>query len=284
MELFDTHCHVQSVGGPEDDHVAKKWRDGGVDNLPNLFAQSVKSGVNRWITVGTHLEDSIRAVDVAKKQKNCWASVGIHPHEAVQFLRDVTTWQRAEDEEISPLKHLKGLLDQDEVVAVGEVGLDYFYEHSDKTSQKKLLEQMLQMAQDKNLPVILHVREAHSDFWPIFDKFKIRGGVLHSFSATTRELEEALKRNLHIGLNGIMTFTSDEKQLEAARKVPLDRLLLETDAPYLTPKPFRGKVCTPMHVKNVAEFLAQIRGEPIEKLAEQTTMNALRLINVTGKN
>jgi len=269
MELFDTHCHVQSIGGPEDDHVAKKWRDGGVTNLTEVLKQSAEAGVTQVVAVGTNLQDSILATQAAKSQKNCWASVGIHPHEASEYVNSK-----------EKLRQIRKLLDESNVVALGEVGLDYFYEHSDKSAQKILLELMLQTAQDKKLPVILHVREAHSDFWPIFDNFKIVGGVLHSFSATTKELESGLKRGIYIGMNGIMTFTKDAEQLEAARLVPLDQLVLETDAPYLTPKPFRGQVCTPAHTKNVAEFLSELRGEQLGKFAEQTTKNAHRLFNI----
>jgi len=269
VELVDTHCHVQSIGDYEGDYVSKKWRDEGVATLTEVLKQSAEAGVTRVVAVGTNLQDSILAAQVAKSQKNCWASMGVHPHEAKENANSKDN-----------LQQIRKLLEGEKVVAVGEIGLDYFYEHSDKPSQKFLLEELLQIAQDVRLPVILHVRNAYEDFWPIFDNFQIKSGVLHSFSATTKELDEGLSRGLHIGLNGIMTFTKDENQLEAARRVPLDHLLLETDAPYLTPKPFRGEVCVPGHTKIVAEFLASLRSEKLERLAEQTTKNAIQLFNL----
>jgi TatD DNase family protein len=130
------------------------------------------------------------------------------------------------------------------------------------------------------LPLIFHVRDAFDDFWPIFDNFKGLRGVIHSFTATPRELEQILQRDLYVGLNGIMTFTKNADQLEAAKAVPLDRLLLETDAPFLTPVPFRGKICEPKHVVITAEFLSKLRGEFIGKLGQNTTRNAQTLFNV----
>jgi len=170
------------------------------------------------------------------------------------------------------------------VVAIGETGLDYHYMHSSKEQQEKLLKFQLDIAREHELPLIFHIREAFADFWKIFDDyvaqgFKIRG-VVHSFSAHSTDLQEILKRNLYVGLNGIMTFTKDQGQLEAAKRIPLDKLLLETDAPYLTPVPFRGILCEPKHVRTTAEFLSQLRGENLQTVAETTTQNAVTLFGL----
>jgi TatD family hydrolase len=163
------------------------------------------------------------------------------------------------------------------IVAIGECGLDYFYNHSNKKDQAKALRAQLELAVGHNLPVIFHVREAFDDFWPIFDSYKGLHGVLHSYTDNQANLQKALERDLFIGANGIMTFTKEQQQLEVAKAVPLEKLLLETDAPFLTPVPFRGRVNEPAHVRLVADFLAHLRGEPLAELANQTSANAQTL-------
>jgi TatD DNase family protein len=273
MQLFDTHCHVQSIGADSVDFTVKKWRDGGVIDASKVIDSAKKAGVDKVICVGTDLEDSERVVTFASRYENCWAAVGIHPHEAKDHVNSN-----------KKLRQIRNLLDEEKIVAVGEIGLDYFYDHSPKKDQFRLLEWFLDQASQKNLPVIFHVREAHKDFWPILDNFQFAGqrlrGVMHSFSAGTAELEESLKRGLYIGLNGIMTFSKDEKQLAVAKAVPLDKLLLETDAPYLAPKPYRGQVCEPKHVLDVARFLSNLRNESLEQLAAVTYQNSKELFNI----
>ena len=173
------------------------------------------------------------------------------------------------------------MLGGQKIVAIGECGLDYFYEHSPKKDQIKLLHFQLALAQHHELPVILHIREAFDDFWPIFDEYKGLTGVVHSFTATTKELDQALGRGLYIGLNGIMTFTKQADQLDAAKAVPLDRLLLETDAPFLTPAPERGTICQPKHVVLIARFLSKLRGDSRDSVAHASTANAAKLFRVT---
>lgn len=166
------------------------------------------------------------------------------------------------------------------LVAIGETGLDYHYMHSSKQDQEKLLRFQMDLAMEHDLPLIFHIREAYQDFWRIFDEYKGLRGVVHSFSSNTRDLDEILSKGLYVGLNGIITFTNSQEQLEAARKVPLDRILLETDAPFLTPVPFRGTICQPKHVRATAEFLANLRDEPLESLTSATTRNAQALLNL----
>lgn len=289
-EFFDSHCHTHTADSSRDNSTVKKWREG-KENSETLLNSAADAGVTRMVCVGTDTEDSQLAVGFVQKHKNAWASVGAHPHEAKQVhsndLRQIRklieTDQR--DSRLSGLDEVQGAGSATrKIVAVGEVGLDYYYEHSPKPAQILLLEQFLDMAVHFDLPVIFHVREAYSDFWPIYANFKSAGqrirGVLHSFTADIATLEKALAEGLYIGLNGIITFTKDESQLEVARRVPLDNLLLETDAPYLTPVPFRGKVCKPQHAVYTAEFLAKLRGEQIEDLASQTTYNACQLFDV----
>ncbi|HET8709169.1 MAG TPA: TatD family hydrolase, partial [Candidatus Saccharimonadales bacterium] len=170
------------------------------------------------------------------------------------------------------------LVTSPKVVAVGETGLDYFYNHSPKEAQIEVLKFQIELALTHDLPLIFHVREAFSDFWPILKRYegKVRG-VLHSFTDSRENLEKALECGFYIGVNGIATFTKDPRQLEMYRAIPLENLLLETDAPFLTPVPHRGTICEPYHVSVTADFLSGLREEPLETIAAATTRNARQL-------
>ncbi len=267
ISLTDTHCHIHDILGTDD--VAKKWHKSGAHD-PDILVRTAKdAGVDRLICVGCTLADSRLAVDFAAKHATVWASIGMHPHEAKVYVDDV----KARDDFAALARAAK-------VVAVGECGLDYFYAHSPKEAQEAILRFQIELALEHNLPLIFHVREAFNDFWPIFDSYKGIRGVIHSFSATQAELEQILSRGLYVGLNGIMTFTKHVKQLDAAKAVPLDRLLLETDAPFLTPQPFRSSICEPRHVRVTAEFLANLRAESLEALAAASTQNARNLFHI----
>lgn len=267
MELVDTHCHIHEADSRTDGdaYVHEKWAKAGLTNAVAIADESVMQGVTRLICVGCTLADSEMAVDLAARQKNCWASIGIHPHEAKDHIgADVQ-------------KKFAELATAPRVVAIGECGLDYYYNHSDKADQIKILEFQLNLAQKHDLPLIFHVREAFDDFWRVYDQYKGLRGVIHSFSSHPQDLEQILSRGLYVGLNGIMTFTKDQLQLKAAKQVPLENLLLETDAPFLTPAPNRSIICQPKHLYVTAEFLAGIRDEPLEELAKITTRNACNL-------
>jgi len=255
MELVDTHCHLQF----------DKYTDVG-----GVVQRAKDADVSRLICVGTSLEDSAKAVEIAGQYDNVWAGAGAHPHEENQFV----------DQKGASEKLLDLLSNSKKVVAVGEVGLDYYKNYSSRQDQQAALRAQIEASIDLGLPYIFHVRDAWEDFWPIFDSYPNLKGVVHSFSAHAPQLEAILRRGLYVSLNGIMTFTNDKKQLEAARRVPPGRLLLETDAPFLTPAPFRGQTCEPKHVRPIAEFLANLRGESLEELAQTTTQNALHLFNL----
>lgn len=274
MEFVDSHCHIHEANAlltllSGDALVQNKWTQAGITDAQPLIDEATAAGVTRLMLVGCSLTDSELAVVLADTQPRCWASIGIHPHETKTHLNS------------SAQTRFKALASQVSVKAIGECGLDYFYEHSPKKDQFSVLEFQLQVAQDYQLPVIFHVREAFEDFWPIFDNFHRLTGVIHSFSSHQKHLEEALSRGLFIGLNGIMTFTRDKAQLSTAKNIPLDRLLLETDAPFLTPTPERGKICKPKHLVLTAEFLAGLRDESLEHLANVTTQNACNLFGLT---
>lgn len=255
IELVDTHCHIQF-----DDYEL---------DPKEVIEAAQKDGVTRLMCVGCRLEDSEAAVEFSAKYNNIWAAIGLHPHEGAVYVND----QKA-------LQQFRDLASKPKVVAIGETGLDYYYNHSPKEDQKELLRFQLSLAQGHNLPLIFHVREAFDDFLAILDDFKGVRGVVHSFTDNQATLDKLLSRGLYIGLNGIMTFTKDKKQLEMAKNIPLSRLLLETDAPFLTPVPYRGTICQPKHVRVTAEFLASLRGESLEELAAATTDNAKALFNL----
>ncbi len=252
MELVDTHCHLQF------DQLAA--------NLGQVLKNAEVASVTRFICVGTSLDDSQKAIDIASGHENVWATVGVHPHDAKSFQ--------------GPALEMEKLLSKPKVVAVGEIGLDFYKNYSSKAEQEKLLRLQIEIGAPSGLPFVFHVRDAWDEFWPILDSYKGLRGVIHSFSSSPKQLDKALSRGLYVALNGIMTFTGDGSQLDAAKKVPRDRLLLETDAPFLAPKAYRGKLCEPKHIRDIAEFLANLRGESVEQLAKTTTANALHLFNL----
>lgn len=268
MKLVDTHCHIheagREVGGASS--VASMWQKGGKTNPDELISNAVVEGVEAMICVGTTVEDSEQAVQFARTRPNCFASIGIHPHEAKDYVNPS-----------GKLQKFSNLIVGDKIVAIGECGLDYYYNNSPKEDQKMVFRAQIELALEYDLPLIFHVRDAFDDFFAIVDDYKGIRGVVHSFSSTRAVLKRIISRDLYVGLNGIMTFTKDNEQLEAAKAVPPDRLVLETDAPFLTPTPYRGTMCEPRHVVVTAEFLANLRGEKLSQLTAATTANARRL-------
>jgi len=255
LQFVDTHCHLQF------DKLAA--------NLAQVLKAAQAASVTRLVCVGTNVSDSQKAIDIAADHENVWATVGVHPHDSQNFLNQTGAEAK-----------LKELFDKPKVVAVGEVGLDFYKNYSPKADQENLLRLLIELGLPTGLPFIFHVRDAWQDFWRIYDSYPNLRGVVHSFSATPKELDEALGRGLYVALNGIMTFTDDQAQLTAAKQVPKDRLLLETDAPFLTPKAARGQVCQPKHVRDIAEFLAELRSEPIDEMASYTTANAREVFGI----
>ena len=241
--FVDTHCHIHEADYPLDRELT--------------MARSQEAGVNTMVCVGTNLDSSHQAISFAESHDNVYATIGVHPHDTKDGY-DITPFAGSSDK----------------IVAIGEIGLDYFYTHSSKETQIDALEAQIEIALEHDLPIVFHVREAFDDFWPIFDSYEGIRGVLHSFTDTEANLNEALRRGLYIGVNGISTFTKDDEQKAMFDAIPLERLLIETDAPFLTPAPFRGKVNEPAFVKKIAEYHAERRGISVEEIAEATTTNA----------
>jgi TatD DNase family protein len=274
LELFDTHCHTHEMVR-HTTPVYDKWHSDDVGRTPEgVIAAANEAGVSRMLCIGTTLADSQLAIEFVRDRENQWASIGIHPQEAADHQ---TT--EVKQQFVSLLKD--GSLGS-KIVAIGECGLDYFYTHSPKETQIELLKFQIELALEHDLPLSFHVREAFDDFWPIFESYRganIRG-VLHSYTDNAANLERAVRHGLYFGVNGIVTFAKTDAQRVIYRTIPQQLLLLETDAPFLTPVPFRGKVCESKHVRVTAKFLAELREEDLETLAATTTANARALFKV----
>jgi TatD DNase family protein len=270
VQFVDTHCHIQSAGAEQGERATRDiWAKDPELTGDMLVERSVQAGVDRLVCVGCDLGDSRLAIDFVQKHENCWASIGIHPHEGKEYAGKTEL-----------LAEFAALANEPKVIAVGECGFDFYYTHSPKEAQEEILRFQLDLASKNDLPVIFHVREAFDDFWPIFDSYQGIRGVLHSFTDSKANLDKALERGLYIGVNGIATFSKDPDQQARYKSVPLDHLLLETDAPFLTPTPYRGKINQPQHVLTIAEFLADLRGESLDSIAAATTHNASELFRI----
>ena len=265
MEFVDTHCHIHEAMYLHalNTETRRRYEKAGQPSPEDMLLAAMAADVRRVVCIGTTLEDSEVAVKFAGAHDTAWASIGIHPHEAKDYAGNEHA-----------LKRFAALASKKKVVGVGECGLDYYYTHSLKADQETVLRFQIELALEHKLPMVFHVRDAFDDFWSIFDSYTGIRGIIHSFTATKKELDQIVERGLYVGLNGIMTFTNRQQQIDAAKAVPLEKMVLETDAPFLTPEPYRGNICEPKHIRVTAEFLAELRGESIEDIARHTTENA----------
>lgn len=229
------------------------------------LADCKAAGVDSVITIGTEPKDHLVVLELAKKfypQVHC--TLGVHPHEAELFTPEVD-------------KFLMENADRPEVVAIGEIGLDYYYDNAPREIQKAAFRRQLEISIEKGLPVEIHTRDAEQDTADILAEFggKVRG-ILHCFTGTQWLADEALKLGLDISISGVATFKKADELREVVRHVPLERLHVETDAPFLSPMPHRGKKNVPAFVIHTAEVVAQIKGVTIDELMAQTRINAKR--------
>jgi len=277
--LIDTHCHIHEADYP----------------LPvaDVLKRAAQADVGQMILVGTSEKSSEDAIELASKHDNLFATVGVHPHDTKDGWDNIAKLA-AEGKHASYALQGEGRISEItseiqaegqappkvNIIAVGEIGLDYFYNHSPRDVQIAALESQIQTAIDNDLPIIFHVREAFDDFWPIFDNFHGIRGELHSFTDTQDNLDKGFERGLYVGVNGISTFTKNEKQHEMYVNIPLERMLLETDAPFLTPIPHRGTINEPAFVSEVAKFHATIRGIRLDDVAGATSANAHALFRL----
>ena len=248
--LIDTHCHIDDKRFDDD-------RDA-------MLSRARQAGVARMITIGCHLSNSQEALNLSLAHPDIYFSAGIHPHESAEAPADF---------EVT----LRTLGEHPRCVAIGECGLDYFYDHSPRETQRLVLIKQIQIAIDLKKPLVIHLRDAFDDCLSIFkshDYSKIPV-VIHCFSGTWEEAQVWLDLGFFLSLSGIVTFKNPGDLLQVAEKAPLNRLLVETDAPYLTPIPHRGQRNEPAYVKLVAEKIALARGITLEEVIEQTGKNAM---------
>jgi len=253
--LFDTHAHY-------DDEKFDLDRD-------ETIKRAHENGVAYIINAGSDLKSSKRSVELAAMYDFVYAAVGIHPQEA-----DIADEQA--------LELLRKLCGSPKVVAIGEIGLDYYYDTVPKEVQKKIFIRQIHLARELGLPIVVHDRDAHEDSLNIVkgEKAGEVGGVFHCYSGSTEMARELLNNNFYLSFGGVVTFKNARKVVEAVRYVPLDRLLIETDSPYLSPEPFRGKRNESAYVRYVAEKIAEIKGISYEEVASVTLNNAKRLFNI----
>jgi TatD DNase family protein len=246
MELIDTHCHLT-------------FDDLGRD-IDAVIARSRQAGVNGWITVGTDPQENQKAVELANQFENMYAAIAIHPHDAKDVTADI-------------LKELRELAQHNKVVAIGETGLDYHYNFSSHEEQQKVFAEHLKIAAELNLPVIVHCREAFDETMEILEQFRdVKKVVFHCFSGSGEQAKIVLDYGFYISFTGVVTFKNAEKTRRAAEVVPLDRMMVETDCPYMSPEPMRKqKINEPALMVHTAGRLAELKGMGLADFAEDVT-------------
>lgn len=250
---FDSHSHMDS-----DCFDAER------DALIRSFAEKQVEG---FINIGCDRDSSLRSIALAEKYPFVWAAVGSHPDDADRVNEAL-------------IEEYRRLAAHEKVVAIGEIGLDYHYEDPPRDIQKRAFEMQLQLAREVGLPVIIHEREAHGDALEILDRFPDVTGVFHCYSGSLEMAKELVKRGWYIGFTGVVTFKNARKAVEVVKWLPLDRILIETDCPYMAPEPFRGRRNDTGLVPLVGKAIAALREEPEELIMQATTENAKRLFRL----
>ncbi len=253
--LFDTHAHIDM--------------DNFKDNFGEILENAKNDGVKNILIPGVEPEGFERITMLAEKYENVFGAVGVHPSDAKKF------------DDVAESK-MREFLTHPKIIAVGEIGLDYYWDKSYNELQKEVFERQIHIAKEFKNPVLVHDREAHHDTLEILKKTNARetGAVMHCFSGSPEFALECVREGFYIALGGVVTFKNALKPKEVAKTVPLERLLLETDAPYLAPVPFRGKENQPAYTKLVAQEIASLRGISFEEVAETTTANAKRFFGL----
>ena len=250
--IIETHCHLDYLDA---------------NDLATTLQRCEEVGIERIITIAVSPDNLDRVLELATSTDIIWGTQGIHPHEAEKYSEAV-------GETIRSRQALPRM------VAVGEIGLDYYYDHADRQVQRQVFEQQLQIAIDTDMPVVIHTREADDDTRAILENFSPqlkRKGVIHSFTSGLPLAEYCLQEGFALGFNGIATFNQAENVREVVSATPVNQILLETDAPYLTPVPYRGKPNAPYYLPFIAERIAEVKGLPIQQLLEQAHSNSMNL-------
>ena len=250
--IVETHCHLDYLEA---------------DELAEVLERSRAVGIERIITIAVSPDNLAIVRDLADSNDDVWATQGVHPHEAESFSDDVAVAIR------------EGAGDS-RIVAIGDIGLDYYYDHADRGVQRRVFEQQLAIAAELDLPVVIHTREADEDTRELLANFSgrlRRGGVIHSFTSSLALAEFCLDEGFMLGFNGIATFNRADNVREVIEATPVEQLLLETDAPYLTPVPYRGRPNAPFYLPFVAEKVAEVKQLPVEELLTIARHNSYRL-------
>ena len=253
--LVDSHCHLEYKGLVEDQ--------------AGVLTRAREAGVGQFLNISTRRSEWDQVVATATREPDVWASVGIHPHEADQHANlggDV----------------LLEATENPRVVAIGETGLDYYYDHSDRETQRDLFRMHIGVSRETGLPLIIHTRDAEDDTLGILEDELGKGAfpaLIHCFTASQTFGNRVLELGLTISLSGIVTFKNAKELQEIAREIPRDRLLVETDSPFLAPVPHRGRPCEPAFVANTAQFVAGLRDDDVSELSDYTTENFRKLFS-----
>jgi TatD DNase family protein len=257
VSMIDTHCHLDMLSTGED--------------IDRIITRAADSGVGTIVTVGINIESSYKAISIAEQYDSVFATVGIHPHNVLELEDDTY----AELEELCSGK---------KVVAFGEIGLDYVRQYAPQPIQREHFARQVALAKKMSLPLVIHDREAHEDILFILEKEAPfpAGGVMHCFSGDWEFAQKVLELGFIISIPGVVTFNKAAVLQEVSRKIPLNRLILETDAPFLAPEPVRGKRNVPEFMLYTADKIAELRAIPLEEVARVTTENAQKLFNIPG--
>jgi TatD DNase family protein len=253
--LVDSHCHLNYEGIVEDQDA--------------VLGRAREAGVGRFLNISTRESEWGDIVATAERNDDVFASIGIHPHNA-------DAHQHVDED------RLRAAVDHPKVVGIGETGLDYYYEHSDREAQQRLFRRHITVARETRLPVIIHTRDAEDDTLAILRDEMEQGAfpaLIHCFTASGAFGDAVLDLGLSISISGIVTFKNAKDLQETAARVPTDRLLVETDSPFLAPVPHRGKTCEPAYVADTARFVAELRATDIDSLAKTTTRNFFALFS-----
>jgi TatD DNase family protein len=253
--LFDTHVHLN----------ADQYKD----DLTEVIERALATGVSHMVVVGFDRPTINKALELAETYDFLYAAVGWHPVDAIDMKDEDLIW-------------LEELSAHPKVMALGEMGLDYYWDKSPKEIQKEVFRKQIQLAKKVNLPIIIHNRDATADIVEILkeEKADTVGGIMHCFSGSVEIAKECVEMNFYISLGGPVTFKNAKQPKKVAEEIPLERLLIETDCPYLTPHPFRGKRNEPSYVKLVAEEISRIKGVPFEEVSRITTENAKKIFGI----
>ena len=251
--LIDTHTHIDMIESPTADEIIQL---------------AAENNVKKMIIPGVTPDSDNVIFPLIEKYENCFGMLGVHPSEAKLYNEEAE-------------EHIEKMLQHDKITAIGEIGLDYYWDKTFNDIQQEVFIKQIKLANKHNLPICVHDREAHKDTFDILKEYnKGSDVVLHCYSGSVEFAKECIKEGWYLGLGGVVTFKNAVKMKETAKEIPLAKIVLETDAPYLTPVPFRGKENQPAYVKYVAEEISYIKGIPLDEVAEITSQNAERIYRI----